>query len=213
MTYIYPDTLFIQFAKAPELNKVKTRMQSELSGPQCVALHKLLVTDIYKILNDMHLATVELWITGDDKEHFFQTLNPSPSTRGQHGEDLGTRMYHALKDGLQRYRYAILVGSDCPFITPQILKDVIEKLSKGVDCVLGPATDGGYVLIGLQRINLALFTNIEWGSERVLAQTRLALENISWQWFELDALADIDTPEDLKQIQSMNRYKEFFLTL
>lgn len=187
-------------------------MWPTLSSQQCADLHCRLVSDVFNILNDKGLAPVELWITGNDTENFFETLSPKPHVRNQQGVGLGMKMHHALNDGLQKYRYAILVGSDCPFITPQLLKEVITKLSTGIDCVLGPAVDGGYVLIGLSRVDIALFSDIDWGTDRVLAQTRSALQKLSWHWQELEALTDIDTPADLVNISDVNHYKDIFLS-
>ena len=65
------------------------------------------------------------------------------------------------------------------------------------DAVLGPAADGGYVLIGLRRPAPELFAGIPWGTDAVLAGTRAALDRLGWTWAELPTLHDLDRPEDL----------------
>ena len=214
--YQFPRSLLIQFAKAPELGRVKTRMQPYLSTQQSVSLHCRLVEQTYRTLtytpDSPALAPVELWTTGRDEEGFFNTMEPPPNRREQQGVDLGMRMYHALEHGLQRYQSVVLVGSDCPFFTVDLFAEALKKLASGIDCVLGPAIDGGYVLIGLSRIDLSLFTGITWSTDQVLAQTRSRLRRLSWQWQELTALPDIDTPEDLTWFTELSEYKEFVLT-
>jgi glycosyltransferase A (GT-A) superfamily protein (DUF2064 family) len=62
--------------------------------------------------------------------------------------------------------------------------------------VLIPADDGGYVLLGLNRSNMRLFSDIAWGGEQVLAATRERLSELRWRWLELPPLWDVDFPDD-----------------
>lgn len=70
-------------------------------------------------------------------------------------------------------------------------------LSEGSDVVLGPAADGGYVLIGLTRLAPELFSDMIWGEDSVLAVTRERLRRRRWHWSELPVRADVDRPADL----------------
>ena len=212
MSYRFPHALLIQFARAPELGKVKTRMQPRLSAEQSLLLHCRLVSETYKTLVQSHLAPVELWTSGSQSPDFFDELEPLPLLREQKGADLGMRMHYALSDGLQRYRAVVLVGSDCPFMTEAVLRQALEALSAGSDCVLGPASDGGYVLIGLAQPSIQLFKEVAWGSDKVLEQTRAHLRQLSWNWHELEPLTDIDRPEDLNQITFLKQYEDLILT-
>jgi glycosyltransferase A (GT-A) superfamily protein (DUF2064 family) len=107
------------------------------------------------------------------------------------------RLYHALACALTRYQSVVIIGSDCPFIDEGYLRQAFQLLQAGNQVVLGPATDGGYVLIAANKVDAGLFENIEWGCERVLAQTRKQLQALDWTWSELKPLSDIDRPEDL----------------
>ena len=93
---------------------------------------------------------------------------------------------------------ALLIGSDTPSLSHQDLHDALVALKNGCECVLNPAEDGGYVLIGLRRADAALFHNITWGSDTVLKTTRLRLQQQGVQWCELKTHRDIDRPEDLR---------------
>lgn len=113
----------------------------------------------------------------------------------QHGICLGQRMSHALSDGLTRADAVVLIGSDCLGYTPEYMRQAFDQLRRH-PVVLGPSTDGGYVLIGVRRWHPALFRHIAWGTERVLAETRARLSELQWPWAELAPLTDIDTVEN-----------------
>ncbi len=66
--------------------------------------------------------------------------------------------------------------------------------------MLGPATDGGYVLMGASRVDRCLFSGVPWGSDQVLDVTRARLRAMSRRWRELAPLDDVDRPEDLARI-------------
>jgi glycosyltransferase A (GT-A) superfamily protein (DUF2064 family) len=69
--------------------------------------------------------------------------------------------------------------------------------------VLGPAEDGGYVLLGLRRAAPELFAGMPWGSERVAGVTRERLVGLGWDWTELATLWDLDRPEDLARYRRL----------
>ena len=94
----------------------------------------------------------------------------------------------------------ILVGADCPLLEARHLASAFDWLQQGEDAVLGPAEDGGYVLLGLRRVNRALFRDIPWGGDQVLALTRQRLAQLGWRWRELEPLWDLDRPADLDRL-------------
>ncbi|MBK6584078.1 MAG: glycosyltransferase [Gammaproteobacteria bacterium] len=119
--------------------------------------------------------------------------------REQGPGDLGQRMQRALSLALSDYPAAILVGSDCPGFDPAYLLEATRILAR-TDAVLGPACDGGYVLIGFSRMHEAVFEGPAWGSDSVLAAQRARLLALGQRWEELPLRADIDRPEDLWQL-------------
>jgi rSAM/selenodomain-associated transferase 1 len=122
--------------------------------------------------------------------------------------DLGERMAAAtaLADGGEKgVGSVVLIGSDCPFIKPKHLKEALAALEEeeggeegGNDLVLGPAKDGGYWLIGLRRPCPELFQGVDWGTGRVLEQTLAIAAGLGMKVKLLEALHDMDRPEDLK---------------
>ena len=115
--------------------------------------------------------------------------------RDDEGEDLGARMRHALEGPSSRGRPAMLIGTDVPGYDVAYLAEAAAALQAGT-AVLGPAEDGGYVLIGLPR-PLDVFTGIAWSTSQVMAQTRDRLQGQGESWRELAPLWDIDTADDL----------------
>jgi len=196
----FPEALLIQFAKAPQLGQVKTRMQPVLSLEQSLALHCQLVLRTHQTLHREALCQTQLWMSGEDSTGFFQSLKPAPTIKHQQGKDLGERMHSAIETGLQQYQLVVLIGSDCPAITSDYLRAALRALNSD-DVVLGPAADGGYVLIAMKKAEQGIFENVDWSTPRVLAQTRRNLAALSLSCLELPVLNDIDRPEDLRHCQ------------
>jgi rSAM/selenodomain-associated transferase 1 len=122
--------------------------------------------------------------------------------RPQEGDDLGERMdlsfRRAFEEGAKR---AVIVGTDVPSIPPEILCDAFHRLSEA-DLVLGPASDGGYYLIGLKSSAPELFTGINWSGPDVLAATLDAAGRLGLKSELLLTLKDVDTFEDLVEVSS-----------
>jgi len=121
----------------------------------------------------------------------------------QRGDDLGQRMAYATRQALKRYAKVVLLGVDCPALTVAHLRQAFSGLSEGVEAVLAPATDGGYVLLALNRCDERLFQGHQWGEESVAESTRVALRHLGWRWRELPPLWDLDRPEDLPKLKSL----------
>lgn len=190
--------LLIQFTRAPQEGRVKTRMLPHLSAVRACELHCELTLWTCRQLLDSGLGDVELSVAGDTRHALFSRCLEMGVSRvsQQHGADLGQRMYNALLSGLAQYDSVILVGSDCPGIDPAYLRLAVEALHTA-SVVVGPAMDGGYVLLGARTITEDIFKQMPWGSDQVYVKTGIALARAGLAWVELPRLADIDRPEDL----------------
>ncbi len=194
------DARIVLFAKLPRFGKVKTRLQPELSAAQALNIYLQLFYHSLNTLQAAQLCPFELWFDAEPAPVFAEQIKQryGPiNIRVQQGDDLGQRMQHAVHDVLQRAGKLVLIGADCPAIDQGYLAAAFAGLSYSTPVVLGPATDGGYVLLAAQSSNLPVFDAIDWGSDRVLQQTRLRLRSSGISWFELPPLSDIDRPEDL----------------
>jgi hypothetical protein len=192
--------LFIQFARAPVLGQVKTRMQPQLSARAARDLHCGLALNTAWQLSRVAEpgAALELWLAGDGTDPWCRGLAAvfGMDRRRQRGADLGERMLHALRDGLSRAERVVLVGSDCVDLDAAYLTLAAERLAHH-DMVFGPAADGGYVLVAARRAHAALFRDIDWGSERVLAQSLERARHAGVDVALLPTRHDLDRPEDL----------------
>ena len=187
-----------QFAREPRPGEVKTRLIPALGAGGALALHQSMVRHTARTLLDSGLGPVRLYVSGRRGHPLFREMDSAglESVHCQQGADLGMRMGSAFEHMLQQFSSAILVGSDAPGIDSAYLAEAAAALTE-VDAVLGPALDGGYVLIGLRRFDWRLMRDIEWGTRQVLAQTESALEEMGWTWRCLSPRADIDRPDDL----------------
>lgn len=200
------DTLFIQFARSPVRGEVKTRMIPHLSASQAMSLHCELVRWTACKLVSANLGTVQLAVAGDCCHSLFDECRAMGVAEviPQVGDGLGERMYRALQHGLESYASVVLVGSDCPGLDAGYLARAVSALGRA-RVVLGPAVDGGYVLIGATEISADVFTNIDWGSASVYRQTVARLEDQDITWSALAEKRDIDRPEDLPHWEAMRQ--------
>lgn len=196
----FPAASLMIFAKAPVAGAAKTRLAPVLGEQGAADLHARLTGRILHTAVAANLAPVEIWCSPDCSHPFFQAITAAVGRQVQYGHDLGDRMANAFDSALGRHPYAVLVGTDCPAMTPDYLARAFALLDDGADAVLGPAEDGGYLLIGLRRMDKRLFEGMSWGTDRVLDETRQRLRELGWRWQELETLWDVDRPEDVARL-------------
>jgi rSAM/selenodomain-associated transferase 2 len=118
--------------------------------------------------------------------------------RAQSDGDIGERMERSFHDAFDRGACrVVLIGTDCPGIMPEIMDDAYKALSSETDLALGPATDGGYYLVGMCRHIPELFRDILWSTETVLQETRKVADRLDLTVHLVTMLDDVDRPEDL----------------
>jgi len=197
----FPGARILIFAKAPVPGRVKTRLSPALGSRSASDLHARLLLDTVARLATAGLAPLELWCAPDPEQHPFPELanRYGLELHRQQGANLGERMLGGATDALRRSSGVILVGTDCPLLDGAYLERALTALERQ-DAVLGPAEDGGYVLLGLKGVVDALFRGIPWGGDQVATMTRERMEALRWKWMELPALWDVDRPEDLERL-------------
>jgi uncharacterized protein len=184
-------------AKAPLPGLVKTRLVPAL-GPQGAAqLQRALVARTVETACRAGTGPVTLWTSLDPDHEIFTALASRFAVRlaCQNDGDLGARMLAAIATGP-----TLVIGNDCPALTPHHLREAAAALRDGNDAVIIPAEDGGYVLIGLRQPQPALFCAMRWSVPTVLAQTRRRLAQCDLRARELAGLWDVDVPEDLPRL-------------
>ena len=201
------DDAVLIFAKTPRMGRVKTRLIPALGERAATELYvSLLRRELDWISGETPYAT-ELWVTPEVDHPVLHDLRQRHRLRLQiqQGDDLGARMSHAAREALTRHRRVALIGVDCPALNAGHLQRTFRWLAEGSDAVLGPAEDGGYVLLGMRRWDARLFTGHAWGGSDVAETTRCCFDACGFSWRELSPLWDLDRPEDLPRLADLVR--------
>jgi hypothetical protein len=188
--------LLIIFAKNPVLGLSKTRIADETDDRTALRVYQLLLehlnNNLQKLTYDVHIYFSD-FIPGPHENPFSGQF----SFHVQSGPDLGFRMHEAITRSYKKgYKKIILAGSDIPDLTPEITDQGFSELNSG-DVVLGPATDGGYYMIGMNHPHQAIFKSISWSTAQVMNQTLNRLKKHQLSYYILPELEDIDTWDDV----------------
>ncbi len=188
-----PNNLLIIFVKNIKLGTVKTRLAKTVGEDNAFAVYKALV----EVTEN---ATSKIKV---DKRIYFSDAIveekwPNDIKRIQKGNDLGEKMSNAFKDGFtDDYENIILIGSDLPNISADIINNGFKALDKN-EVVFGPAEDGGYYLIGMSKLYNCIFENKAWSTSNLLNNTLEELKQQKIKVSLIETLNDIDTFEDLQ---------------
>ena len=194
-------TLVAVYARAPVPGEAKTRLIPTLGPCGAAVLHARLVKRMLGEAISANIGPVELWCAPDETHPFFVhfATHFEISLRTQARGELGERMACTIADGLGRADSVLLVGSDIPDLSAAHLVRAREALAAS-DAVFIPAEDGGYVLVGMARPHAALFKGIGWGGPQVMQATRERAASAGLRLAELEALWDLDRPEDISRL-------------
>lgn len=197
------------FTRYPQPGQTKTRLIPALGPEGAAQLHQRLATHTMQQIRQLQAVHTEVWFTGAEVHQMQAWLGPEWHYQTQKGGDLGDRLSHAFEQAFASGFEAVLaIGTDCPGLEAAILHQTFELLTQ-TDLVLGPATDGGYYLIGLRRPTPYLFNGgIAWGSETVFQQTVEAAQALGLTIATLPPLTDIDRPADLALLHQWPALRE-----
>lgn len=185
--------LLMIFTRNPELGKVKTRLAKTIGDRSALNIYKFLLKHTLAITKDLSCYKA-VYYSGKIRDNDIWNI-ATFNKKIQQGNDLGDRMQNAFSENLKKYDKVLIIGSDMYDIKPNHINKAFNKLNEH-DVVIGPATDGGYYLLGLKSINKEIFTHKEWGTSTVLKNTLQDLKNLDV--FLLEELNDIDVYDDIK---------------
>lgn len=194
----------IVFARTPVQGQTKTRLIPVLGPGGAAKLHAELLYHTLLEARRSFFSSLQLWCLPSIDHPVFAAYAKkfAANLYLQTGEDLGIRMHNALEHALKHYTFAVIVGSDCPVLSTNILNQAHAALDGGYDAVLGPCEDGGYYLIGARQADHAIFHHTDWGKTFVAERTRQNFRMLGWSWLETDELWDVDNMEDLLRYES-----------
>jgi rSAM/selenodomain-associated transferase 1 len=185
-------------AKAPVAGFAKTRLIPAIGAHAAAALQERLTERAVATALAAEIGPVVLWCAPDALHPSFIQLaiGRRMTLKVQPQGDLGARMLAAAGDGP-----TLVMGTDCPALTPLHLRGAARALRDGAEVVLIPAEDGGYVLIGTRAPQPKLFAGIDWGTPTVLAETRARIIAQRLVLAELPPLWDLDDERDLVRME------------
>ncbi|WP_231471273.1 TIGR04282 family arsenosugar biosynthesis glycosyltransferase [Thioalkalivibrio sp. HK1] len=204
-----PPCRIVVMARAPQPGQTKKRLIPAIGAERAAALHRAMIRHAVDVARASGIGGVELWCTPDPDHAAFADFKSLPGLKWyrQQGPDLGARMSGALGAASGP---GVVIGTDCPFLHPSDFIECARCLRNDrIDAVIVPAFDGGYVLIASARPQPALFVDIDWGSDRVLDQTRKRARTAGLCLHELAPKRDIDRPEDLRFLAASDRFAPF----
>lgn len=200
-------TAVVIFAKAPIPGYVKTRLCPPLTPDEAATLHGSFVLDTLErtktAAGRLKLSMERYLACAPSSSHvFFKIMEERQGVTliDQVGDDLGARMHQTVETMFSRgYRRTVLLGTDVPTVPLEYFKQVLTLL-ESYDLALGPALDGGYYLIGMNRSIPELFTNIPWSTDQVLKLTQDRAAQLSLKTALLQPWRDVDTLADLEAL-------------
>jgi len=185
----------IIFVRNPVLGLVKTRIAAKLGSEAALKVYVKLLKQTHEIVCPLTSDKFVFYADGINHQDLWE--NHLFYKRNQVAGDLGLKMQQAFKEVFEMgYQRALIIGSDCYDLTTELATDAFESL-KQKQVVIGPAADGGYYLLGMQKMQPSLFTNIEWSTPKVLAQTIEACEKENLLYKSLPTLSDVDEADDI----------------
>jgi rSAM/selenodomain-associated transferase 1 len=198
-----PAQRLLIFARLPVLGDVKTRLAATIGDARALAVYEAMLRDtLHSVgLSDESLSIEVLWAPG---RHVDSTLLrrafPGYALAMQTGPTLGDRLAIAFSERFyfHRTQKIVAIGVDDPLL-PRTLIDSAFELLDSCEWVLGPATDGGYYLIGCRAaaFDNEVFGGIDWGTDSVFSATVSKIRAWQTTLAVLPARSDIDVADDL----------------
>lgn len=196
------EALLIIFTRNPELGKVKTRLAKDVGDRTAFNIYNFLLKHTVSATKNLKVSKYVYY-----SEEIPETDIWEPeiyAKKLQQGNDLGEKMKNAFKEGFKSgFKNIIIIGSDLYDLQQQDLEKAFQLLQEK-DAVIGPATDGGYYLLGMNQLFPEVFEDKEWGTSSLLEDTLkdLKRKNIGL----LDARNDVDYYSDIKDHKDFQQF-------
>lgn len=194
-------SLLIIFTKNPKLGKVKTRLAESVGPEKALRVYQFLLDHTFQITRHFELDKIVFYsdfIPGNDiwkKSDFKQSI--------QTGTDLGEKMSNAFRSSfIKGYEKIVLIGSDCYELDESHIQNAFDQLEKN-EIVLGPASDGGYYLIGMTEHFPKLFRDKKWSTDSVFKDTVEDITALNLTAHYLPELSDVDDLKDLMKYEDL----------
>ncbi len=196
------DKLLIIFIRNSELGKVKTRLASSVGERNALKIYNFLQQKTRDISLEANADKVLYYSDKIEKNDIWD--NSIFKKQVQIGNDLGYKMLNAFKNSFNLgYKKVVIIGCDLYDLTTEIIDDAFKHL-RTYDIVLGPASDGGYYLLGMNCLHSKVFKNKNWGTSTVRAETLNDLQEK--KVYLLEEFNDIDVLEDVSNNSELSKF-------
>ena len=187
------------FAKAPVAGLAKTRLIPALGAQGAADLARRMLDHTLAQALAAEVGPIELCVTPSPVDAAWQNVVVANSVAwsDQGDGDLGERMARAVQRVTGAGESLLLIGTDCPALDAALLRSASDSLQH-FDATLVPTADGGYILLGLNGFHASLFTDIEWSTGSVAAETRRRMARLGWNVLHKPTVHDIDDAADLQ---------------
>jgi len=201
----------ILFVRSPERGRVKSRLAAAIGGKMALEIYKGFVLDIVETLKEGPYPFRIFFYPGNAREKVTNWLGKDFTYSPQRGSGIGEKMENAFVQsfsmGVER---AVLIGSDIPDLPNSVIHRAFSSLDKS-DAVLGPASDGGYYLIGFKKASFLpdVFHGIPWSTSSVYRETIEVFRLSKYRVHILRHWNDVDTLDDLRALVTRNQDTDF----
>jgi len=195
--------VIIVMVKAPRAGSVKTRLMPQLSANEAAELAACFALDAVDNALRAVPHVIVAYAPADERAALASLLPDKLFWLEQRGADLGARIESAIEHayGLG-FGPIIVIGADSPTLPRSAVETARDALAaEQADITLGPTTDGGYYLVGLQKPVANLFQNIDWSTPRAFEQTARNAARADLRLLQLPTWYDVDTFTDLLHLR------------
>jgi rSAM/selenodomain-associated transferase 1 len=190
-------TALVIFVRNPVLGQVKTRLAKDIGNERALAIYLQLLQHTLKITRSLSFRKFIYY--ADEVSDYDLWSVPGYTKRMQSGTNLGERMLNSFKELFEQgFTRIVIIGSDCLQLQTENLQEAVTLLESNT-AVIGPASDGGYYLLGLTKLYPDLFVNKPWSTDQVLTKTIDDFNNQGISYALLEELSDIDDITDLEE--------------
>ncbi|WP_297406343.1 TIGR04282 family arsenosugar biosynthesis glycosyltransferase [uncultured Cetobacterium sp.] len=185
--------------RIPVPNKTKTRLLTILTPQECAHIHMAFLKDIIKTCSNIENTDLYIFYGNEGPLNIIDNLlKDNIKVFPQKGIDLGEKMKNIFSELFQKgYTKVVLMGADIPEVKKEDIDNAFLKL-QNKDIVFGPTLDGGYYLVGMNKLYPLIFnSNIKWGTPEVFQETINSIRESGLKVDTISTHEDIDTKEDL----------------
>lgn len=194
------ESILLVFQKNTELGKVKTRLAATIGDTKALQVYLKLIGYTKKIIDPLSSAKQIWYSSWIEKNDIWDSK--SYEKRKQLEGDLGERISFSFKKSFDNpeVKKVIIIGTDCAEITTSLINEAFVSIETH-DFVLGPAVDGGFYLLGMNKFYPEIFHQIEWSTGTVFSKIVHKMNALNKSIDILPALNDIDTFEDWEKVK------------